>query len=90
MYILIAFYLFPHYKYYNLWNHKRDFSPYLSFFITQKGETIFLTLMGANIKKLHIKEFPIAIQPITHFETQKKLSFQNNKYGITTNLLAYY
>ena len=46
--------------------------------------------MGANIKKLHIKEFPIAIQPITHFETQKKLSFQNNKYGITTNLLAYY
>ena len=44
--------------------------------------------MVANIKKLHIKEFPIAIQPITDFETQKKLSFQNNKYGITTNLLA--
>ena len=44
--------------------------------------------MDANTKKLHIEEFPVAIQHITHFETQKKLSFQNNKYGLTIDVSA--
>ena len=44
--------------------------------------------MDAIIKKLHIKEFPITIQQITHFEAQKKLSFQKNKHGITIDVSA--
>ena len=67
---------------------KGPLAPSDRFVTTQKGKTIFLHLMDANTKKLHIEEFPVAIQNITHFETQKKLSFQNNKYGLTIDVSA--
>ena len=67
---------------------KGPLAPSDRFVTTQKGKTIFLHLMDANTKKLHIEEFPVAIQQITYFDTQKKLSFQNNKYGLTIDVSA--
>lgn len=66
--------------------HKGPLAPNDRFVTTQKGKTIYLHLMDSNTKKLHIEEFPVSIKRISVFDTQQKLAFQQNKFGLTIDV----
>lgn len=67
---------------------KGPLAPNDRFVTTQKGKTIYLHLMDANTKMLHIEEFPVSIKKITHFDSNSPLSFQKNKFGLTIDLTS--
>jgi alpha-L-fucosidase len=65
---------------------KGPIPPNEDFVSTQKGKTVYLHLLNPDLDIIHIENGPVKIKSIKHIDSQKKLSFRNDKFGLVIDV----
>ena len=65
---------------------KGPIPPNEDFVSTQKGKTVYLHLLNPDLNIIHIENGPVKIKSIKHVDSQKNLSFRNDKFGLVIDV----